>query len=215
MSRALSLLALFALACSTPAPAPPPVEPPPVEAPAPKPAQTLANLQAAFEGESNANAKYTAFAVKADEEGYAPVASLFRAAAAAELLHANNHAVVIRAMGAEPAAVIAEHEVKTTAENLQAAIDGETHEMTEMYPGFIEIAKAEDNMEALRTFTFALKAEEGHAALYTAILADLENQKGEGKTYGICPLCGLTEEVGPEHPCMVCGTPRDQFQLIQ
>jgi rubrerythrin len=67
---------------------------------------TLENLQAAFNGESNARAKYLAFAAKADEEGYAPVASLFRAAAAAEAIHAESHARVIKKMGATPVANI-------------------------------------------------------------------------------------------------------------
>src|ERR1035441_3646768 len=91
-------------------------------------ATTLANLQAAYEGESNACAKYTAFAVKAVEEGFMDVASLFRAAARAEQIHAENHARVIRKFGADPKCTIHEVTVGSTAENLAAAIAGEEYE---------------------------------------------------------------------------------------
>nr|WP_217909465.1 rubrerythrin family protein [Desulfosediminicola flagellatus] len=102
--------------------------------------KTLDNLQAAYDGESNANAKYLAFAAKADEEGYGEVASLFRAAAKAEQIHMASHAKVIQEMGAVPIAKIKEAQVLTTKENLQAAIEGETYEKTMMYPEFISAA---------------------------------------------------------------------------
>jgi rubrerythrin len=102
--------------------------------------KTLENLQAAYNGESNAHAKYTLFAKKADAEGYCQVASLFRAAARAEQIHAQNHARVIRKLGAEPVATIEAHPVKSTRENLQTAIAGETYERDTMYPAFIQEA---------------------------------------------------------------------------
>ena len=83
---------------------------------------TVQNLLAAFEGESNAHAKYTAFAVKADEEGLHGAASLFRAAARAEQIHAGNHARVIGQLGARAEAEIHPIEVKSTLENLKAAL---------------------------------------------------------------------------------------------
>src|ERR1035441_9669706 len=82
-------------------------------------ATTLDNLQTAFNGESNANARYLTFAKKADEEGYGEAASLFRAAAKAEEIHASNHAAVIRQMEATPVAHIEETIAKSTRENLQ------------------------------------------------------------------------------------------------
>src|SRR5664279_5699849 len=97
-------------------------------------ATTLDNLQAAFNGESNANARYLAFAKKADEEGYGKVASLFRAAARAEQVHFERHAKVIRQMGGTPLAKIETPVVQSTAQNLKAAVDGETYETTVMYP---------------------------------------------------------------------------------
>ena len=87
--------------------------------------QTLKNLQTAFEGESNAAVRYAAFAKKAAEEGYARVATLFRAASRAEQIHAASHSKVIAALGAEAKAGIAEPVVGSTAENLAAAKKGE------------------------------------------------------------------------------------------
>lgn len=102
----------------------------------------LDNLQTAFNGESNAHARYLEFAAKADQEGYGSVASLFRAAARAEEIHAANHAVVIRRMGGTPQANIEKPAVKSTAENLAVAIQGETYERDVLYPDFLKQARA-------------------------------------------------------------------------
>jgi rubrerythrin len=99
--------------------------------------KTLANLQTAFDGESNARVRYLAFAQKAETEGYGKAASLFRAAARAEEIYANNHAEVIRKLGATPAADVKTPDVKSTTENLQAAIKGESYERDTMYPAFL------------------------------------------------------------------------------
>src|SRR5260370_5219664 len=101
---------------------------------------TLENMQAAFNGESNAHIRYLAFAKHADNEGYGEVASLFRAAARAEEIHARNHAVVIKEMGAVPQAKIDSPEMKSTRENLEAAIKGESYERDTMYPAFLKQA---------------------------------------------------------------------------
>ena len=133
---------------------------------APAAASTLDNLQAAFNGESNAQTKYTAFAAKADEEGYGQVASLFRAAAKSESVHASGHAKAIKALSAEPMADIKPLEVKSTKENLEAALIGETYEMETMYPGFIKQAELDKNEQAVRTFKGAMAAETEHAKFY-------------------------------------------------
>lgn len=86
---------------------------------------TIKNLQAAYNGETNAHVRYLAFAQKADQEGYKQVAILFRAAAAAEAIHAANHGAVLREMGATPIAKIETPTVTTTKANLEAAITGE------------------------------------------------------------------------------------------
>ena len=128
--------------------------------------QTLKNLLAAFNGESNASARYAAFATKADAEGYLKVGSLFRAASRAEQIHAANHALVIEKMGGKAVATIEPAVVKSTVENLQAAIGGEIYEIDVMYPDFIGEAEAQKNAAALRTFDYAIEAEKIHAQLF-------------------------------------------------
>ena len=121
---------------------------------------TMDDLKEAFAGESQANRKYLAFAAKADEEGYAPVAKLFRAAADAETVHAHAHLRVMKGVG-------------STADNLNAAITGETEEFKKMYPGMIERAKGEGNDAAVESFANANAVEEIHADLYQKALDNL------------------------------------------
>ena len=175
--------------------------------------KTLANLQAAFNGESNANAKYMTFAAKADQDGYHQAASLFRAAARAEQIHAAAHARVIRKMGAEPVANIESPHIGTTAENLKVAIAGETYERDVMYPGFIEEAEAAKNAAAVRTFHNALEAEKEHARLYTLALENLEKMKSKA-VYFVCAICGYTVEKKNFERCPVCNAPGEKFEEI-
>ena len=107
-----------------------------------KGSKTESDLLEAFAGESQANRKYLAFAEKADQEGYTAVAKLFRAAAAAETVHAHAH---LRALGG----------IRTTIDNLREALGGETHEFTAMYPQMIEEAAAEGFDTAHRSFRLA------------------------------------------------------------
>jgi rubrerythrin len=182
--------------------------------PAQSSGKTLGNLMAAFNGESNAHARYLAFADKAEEEGYGEVASLFRAAARAEEIHANNHAAVIRKMGGVPKADVKEPEVKTTAENLQAAIKGESYERDTMYPEFISQARSERNREALRSFNYALSAETEHAKLYTAALNNLESLKGsQARDYYVCTVCGYTTAKLDFTKCPSCFNPVDDVYV--
>lgn len=176
--------------------------------------KTLGNLMAAFNGESNAHARYLAFADKAEEEGYGEVASLFRAAARAEEIHANNHAAVIRKMGGVPKADVNEPEVKTTAENLQVAIKGESYERDTMYPEFISQARSERNREALRSFNYALSAETEHAKLYTAALNKLDSLKGsQARDYYVCTVCGYTTAKLDFAKCPSCFNPVDDVYV--
>lgn len=180
----------------------------------PQGAATLNNLQTAYNGESNAHARYAAFAEKASAEGYGPVASLFRAAARAEEVHANNHAEVIRKLGGEPAAKIEEPAVKSTRENLEAAIKGETYERDVMYPDFIKQEKGGKNKEAVRTFTFARTAEAEHAKLYSQALQDLDKLRGEAQPYYVCPVCGYTTDKLDFEVCPSSGTPKERYEKI-
>jgi len=163
-------------------------------------AKTDEHLKEAFAGESQANRKYLAYAEKADEEGYAQAARLFRAAAAAETVHAHAH---LRAMGG----------IASTAENLKDAIAGETHEFKTMYPEMIEAAAEEGHAQAERSFRFANTVEETHADLYRGILDDLGGVQEE-YPYFVCPVCGHTVgKVAPDK-CPVCGTAGAKFMKI-
>lgn len=177
---------------------------------------TLENLQAAFNGESNANAKYTAFAVKADEEGYKSVATLFRAAALAESIHAKKHAVNIKKLGAEPKADIGKPEVKSTKENLEAALAGETYEMESMYPAFIKVATADKNKGAIQSFKAAMAAEAEHAKFYKQALGEMEAWKPAGKAFFVCQVCGFTGLSDPKIlKCPICAAPKEKFTIVQ
>jgi rubrerythrin len=183
--------------------------------------QTLKNLLAAFNGESNASARYASFAIKADEEGYLKVGSLFRAASRAEHIHASNHSEVIQKLGGKPVATIEQAVVKTTAENLKAAIVGENYEVEVMYPDFINEAEAQNNTAARRTFKFAIEAEKEHSRLFTKALEHIEHcvnescQKLSNKaTYYVCPVCGFTVDKVEFDRCPVCGHSKEKFELV-
>jgi rubrerythrin len=157
------------------------------------------NLQEAFAGESQANRKYLAFAKKAEEEGFPQVARLFKAAAAAETVHAHAH---LRVLGG----------INTTADNLQEAIGGETHEFTDMYPQMIADAIEEGNASAQRSFEFANAVEKIHAELYQKA-ADAMGNLAETDYY-VCDVCGNTVEGAAPDKCPICGVSADHFMLV-
>ncbi|WP_322111974.1 ferritin family protein [Aerosakkonema funiforme] len=175
---------------------------------------SLKNLQAAYNGESNAHARYVAFAQKAKEEGYLQVASLFKAAATAEAIHAANHAAVIRKLGATPEAKIEKLEVKSTQENLEAAIKGESYERDTMYPQFIEQARKENNKDAEQTFEYAVEAEKEHAKFYTQAKDNLKDWKEAKKVFYVCPECGYTTDLLNFANCPECNSAKDLFLEI-
>lgn len=164
---------------------------------------TMENLKEAFAGESQANRTYLAFAKKADEEGMAQVAKLFRAAAEAETVHAHAH---LRVMGG----------VKNTADNLEAAISGEGHEFREMYPGFVSEAEAEDNKPAFFSFKNALAVEEIHHGLFSGALELVKSDSDlpAGEIF-VCGVCGNTINGQPPEKCPVCGAPRSRFFEVE
>jgi rubrerythrin len=182
---------------------------------------TLANLLAAYEGESNAHAKYDFFAAKADAEGWLGAASLFRAAARAEQIHAANHARVIKQLGDEARCEIHAVEVKSTLANLKAALAGEQYEVETMYPGFIADAFGSDVALARRTFTWAMEAEKTHAQLFQEAIEIVELRVKESWVglpcaFYICAACGYTTRTREEHArCPVCKLPYDEFEVIR
>jgi rubrerythrin len=175
---------------------------------------TLDNLQTAYNGESNAHARYVAFAQKADAEGYVQVASLFRAAARAEEIHAANHAVVIKKLGGTPTAKIEKPAVKTTKENLEAAIKGESYERDTMYPEFLKEARANRNTDAIQTFNYAKTAEGEHAKLYTEALNNLAKMKAKGVVYYVCTVCGYTTTKLDFAKCPSCFNPKEKYVTV-
>ena len=176
---------------------------------------TLENLQAAYNGESNAKARYDAFAAKADEEGYQQVASLFRAAARSESFHARNHAEVIKKMGAEPKADVKSPEVKSTRENVETALKGEDYERDTMYPAFIKQAQADKNNDTVETFEEAKAAETQHAKYYKEALENLDNWKTGTKDFLVCTNCGYTTTDLSIQKCPICAFPREKIELVK
>lgn len=163
---------------------------------------TSEHLKEAFAGESQANQKYRAFAEKAEREGFPNVARLFRTTAEAERIHAAGHL----------ASMIG---IASTADNLQAAIDGETYEFQDMYPPMLEQAQAEGHKGAARMFDYALTAEAVHAKLYTLALEAVKTGQDltEVKFY-LCPVCGHIEFGEPSVECPTCGLKGEKFVLV-
>lgn len=157
------------------------------------------NLKAAFAGESQANRKYLAFAKKADNDGFPRTAKLFRAAAAAETVHAHAHLRTLKG-------------VNSTEENLKEAIAGETHEFKSMYPAMISEAQEEGHKTAERSFHLANEVEKIHADLYQKALDNLSNQ--DNVDYYVCKVCGYTCEDEAPEPCPVCGAKATAFDKV-
>lgn len=164
---------------------------------------TEKNLKEAFAGESQANRMYLAFAQKAESDGYPQVAKLFRAAAAAETVHAHAH---FRVMGG----------VKGTADNLQAAINGEGYEFQKMYPGFLSEAESEKNAAAAASFRNALAVEKIHHDLYSRALESFKKGKDLApQDIFVCEVCGNTVYGRAQDTCSVCGAPKSKFTKVQ
>jgi rubrerythrin len=161
---------------------------------------TMENLKDAFAGESMANRKYLAFAKQAEKDGFKNVASLFRAAAEAETIHAFGH---LNAMDG----------VKSTLENLEYAISGETYEHEEMYPPMYEQALKEGH-KAKKMFKWAMDVERVHAELYQAALEAVKTGKDIDSEVWLCPVCGHLEFKHPPEKCPVCGLPGAKYEKI-
>ncbi len=160
------------------------------------------NLKTAFAGESQANRRYLAFAQKAEQEKLPNLARMFKAISEAETVHALNH---LRAMGG----------VKSTKENVEAALSGENYEVTKMYPPMVETAKKEGKKAAEQTTSFELATEKVHEVMYRKALEAVKAGKDIPKvTYWVCPVCGQTFEgdfASLPDKCPVEGTPKAKF----
>ena len=177
------------------------------------------NLRAAFEGESNTCARYMKFGLEANWEGWHGVGSLFRAAAYAEQVHAGNHGRILRQLGGEtdlvPEAVV----VRSTVENLRAALAGELIEVNTMYPAFAEHARQCRDVAVARTFAWALEAEKTHARLFDEALAFVELKPDSWvwalRTFYVCPVCGYTAEEREAAMCRVCNCAWTRFEVVR
>lgn len=178
--------------------------------------KTIVNLQEAFNGESNATARYAAFAKKAAAEGHKEIALLFKAASLAEKVHAGNHKAVLEEMGVAVQPAVIDVKVLSTKENLEAAIQGESYEAATMYPEFLKVAKAADNQLALISLNYAYKTEKKHKAFYEAALAALNDNKANTlpATYFVCPTCGNTYETTAPKRCGISMTSGEKFIQI-
>lgn len=162
---------------------------------------TIDNLEDAFAGESQAYQKYRAFAKKAEREGFVNIAKLFKTTAEAERVHAEGHLKALEV-------------IASTADNLKAAIEGETYEYTEMYPPMSEQAN-EEGHRAKTMFRFALEAEKVHANIYTKALEAVRTGVDLDVTdFYLCPICGYIELGQVPEKCPVCGALSKVFEKV-
>jgi rubrerythrin len=161
---------------------------------------TEAHLKEAFAGESQAHMKYLAFADAAEKENFANIGRLFKATSFAERVHATSH---LRTLSG----------ISKTADNLQAAVDGETYEVEEMYPAFKVVAEKQEEKTAVMMFNYALEAEKVHAGLYKKAKKAVEGGKDlEYFPVQVCTVCGFTVEGQAPDKCPICGSPKEKFK---
>lgn len=162
---------------------------------------TTENLKDAFAGESQAFQKYSAFAKKAEREGFTNIAKLFKTTAEAERVHAEGHLKALEA-------------IASTADNLKGAIEGETYEYTEMYPPMNDLA-TEEGHRAKTMFRFALEAEKVHAEIYTKALEAVKaGVDMDVSDFYLCPICGYIELGEAPEKCPVCGALTKVFEKV-
>ena len=178
--------------------------------------KTVENMQAAFKGETTASAKYAAYSKKAEQEGFHQIALLFKAASTAENIHANNHKAVLQESGISVPVITPEYTVRSTKENLEDAIKGETYEATTMYPEFLTVANQAGDQLALISLNYAYKTEKKHKVMYETALAALQNNTANTlpAVFYVCSTCGNTYETTAPARCGISMTKSDRFIKI-
>lgn len=210
MTNRIALAAILAALSAGPSPA----RAAPDKAPGAAPA-TLANLQAAFEADTGAQARYAAFASKADQEGYRAAARLFRAASRSEEIRAANHASALRHLGAEPASrPPARITVNGTRQNLLETLAQENAERGEGYPRLVREARQEGDSEAVLSFTLAHAAEGSLVKLYQEALASLPRMRQSGAALHVCTTCGHVMRGSAADPCPTCLSGAEAFERV-
>ncbi len=179
--------------------------------------KTVENLKEAITGETTASAKYLAYSKKAKDEGFTKIAFLFEAASKSEGIHANNHRAVLEQLGAAMEEVKPKYEVKSTKENLQDAITGESYEVATMYPDFIKTANDAKVNLAVISFNYAYQTEKKHKELYKNALEKLNNKQEStlASNYYVCPTCGNTYADQAPNRCGISMTSKDRFLSIK
>ncbi|MCX6953239.1 MAG: rubrerythrin family protein [Verrucomicrobia bacterium] len=177
--------------------------------------ETISNLNVAHHGEANAHHRYGVYAVTADNEGFAQVAKLFRAAAVAEATHEFTHMGAILNLGGKVESSAPETVAPgTTLANLKQVVAGEKYERDTMYPGFLKLAEAERAHAAVRSFGFAAAVEKQHARLFAEALA--QAGKIPAVDYFVCPICGTTTTGAPAPgKCPTCQNPTTKYVNIR
>jgi rubrerythrin len=176
---------------------------------------TETNLRSAFGGESQAHIRYKIFAERAEKAGWPNVARLFNAISAAERIHAENHFRNIMTKGGAQTLSAAVFGARSTSEDLQAGIDGETFEITEMYPVYKAVAQFQGEKAAETSFSWALETEKIHASLYKKAKQAVD--QGRDVDLGpirVCSVCGFTMEGDAPDNCPICGASRDKFKTF-
>jgi rubrerythrin len=177
-------------------------------------AMTADFLRSAYGGESMAHMRYLIWGDSAEKDGFPNIGRLFRGVAYAELVHAKNHFNVLRdQVGDNTVAAGAVFGHTNIAENLQGAINGEHHEINQMYPVYLETSKFQEEKDAQRSFHYALEAEKIHERLFI----DAQNAAKNGNDIGsetiyVCPICGFTEIGDHADHCPICGASKDTFK---
>ncbi len=180
---------------------------------------TAKNLREAFENESNARTKDMAYAAEADSGGFHGVASLLRATGPSEQITANNHARVLQQLGGEPEAQIRVVAVKTTLENLKAALSDKTCEVESFYPRFLVENGATEN-SAGSTFAWAIGAKESQARLLSEAMKQMEAGSADlsicaARDFYVRSVCGYVSKNPEPERCWVCNHFCGTFETIR
>lgn len=174
---------------------------------------TADNLRSAFGGESQAHMRYRIWGEKAEKDGFPTVARLFLCTSDAEQVHATLHFKALKDQAGDFAVTSgAGFGYGTTSDNLQGAINGELHEVNQMYPAYIAVAELQEEKEAIRAYRYAIEAEKVHADLFTKAKEAVDAGKDlEAEVVELCPICGYITLTGDEEKCPLCNAKKEVF----
>ncbi len=176
-------------------------------------AMTQDNLRSAFGGESQAHMRYRIWGEKAKRDGFPNVERLFLATSDAEQVHATLHFKALRDIAGDYSVVSGgEFGLGSTSDNLQGAINGELHEVGQMYPAYIAVAKMQEEDEAVQAMQYAVDAEQVHADRFTEAkeAVDAGNDL-DAEDILLCPVCGYITFDAEEEVCPICDTKSKAF----